>query len=294
MDSPPFVTAGLRAVAVLILLLVFSPAALAWGGLGHRTVAAIAMQLLPPAKVQAMNKLLAQLKMDGDFIDAASYPDQWIRNHDPSHKFNLWRYADLPDDGTLFVCGECLFEAPPAQLAIEGGGGKGEAMAIAWVEHLVGDLHQPLHMDGRERGGNDFAVLYRGHKTCPSWSFTAGKMERVKVELHSVWDDCLVQELADDRSPEELAKVLLGNIRTYRGRREIRGVPRQPWIAWGKESHALALSAAFDHLAEGVDLNDAYIIGDGNSALAVVRRQLLVAGIRLAFLLDQNFGSHQP
>ena len=86
-------------------------------------------------------------------------------------------------------------------------------------------------MDGRDRGGNDFAVLYRGHKTCPSWSFTAGKMGRVKVELHSVWDDCLVQEVAGDRSPEELAKALLGDIKTYRGRREIRGVTRQPWIA---------------------------------------------------------------
>ena len=58
----------------------------------------------------------------------------------------------------------------------------------------------------------------------------------------------------------------------------------------GTKSHALAVSAAFDHLAEGVDLNEAYIVGDGNGALAVVRRQLLVAGIRLAFLLDQNFG----
>ncbi len=50
-----------------------------------------------------MNKLLAQLEMDGDLVDAASYPDQWIRNHDPGHKFSAWHYADLPDDGTLFA-----------------------------------------------------------------------------------------------------------------------------------------------------------------------------------------------
>ena len=100
-----------------------------------------------------------------------------------------------------------------------------------------------------------------------------------------------VQELACDRSPEELAKALLGDIMTYRGRPEIRGVSRRPWIAWGKEFHALAVSAGFDDLAEGVDLNDAYILGDGNGALAVVRHQLLVAGIRLAYLLDQTFGT---
>ena len=185
---------ALRLVAALLLLCGPSAEALAWGGLGHRTVAAIAVQLLPPAKVQTMNKLLAQLELDSDFVDAASYPDEWIRDHDPGHKFSPWHYADLPDDGTPFVCGECLFKALPAELAIvrQGGGGKSEAVAIAWVEHLVGDLHQPLHMDGRDRGGNDFTALYRGHKTCPSWSFTAAKMERVKVELHSVWDDCLV------------------------------------------------------------------------------------------------------
>ena len=33
-----------------------------------------------------------------------------------------------------------------------------------------------------------------------------------------------------------------------------------------------------------------YIVGDGNGALNTVQHQLLLAGIRLAFLLDQNFG----
>ena len=45
------------------------------------------------------------------------------------------------------------------------------------------------------------------------------------------------------------------------------------------------------HLQEGADLQDAYILGDGNGALSVVRHQLLLAGIRLAFLLDQNFAT---
>ena len=144
-----------------LLLCGISSQAFAWGGLGHRTVAAIAMQLLPPAKVQAMNQLLAGLEMDGDFIDAAGYPDEWIRGRDPGHKFaRLALCVDLPDDGASFVCGHCLSEALQANLAIihQGGGGKGEAVAIAWVEHLVGDLHQPLHREGHDRGGNDFAV----------------------------------------------------------------------------------------------------------------------------------------
>ena len=118
-------------------------------------------------------------------------------------------------------------------------------------------------------------------------------MERIRVELHSVWDDPrLVQELAAGRSAEDLAKDLLGDITHPLGK----GRPGDwspansaPWLTWGDESHALAVSVAFGHLAEGVDLEDAYIVGDGTGALSVVRRQLLVAGIRLAFLLDQNF-----
>jgi hypothetical protein len=84
-----------------------------------------------------------------------------------------------------------------------------------------------------------------------------------------------------------LARALLGDFKTYRGSRKLGA----PYGLPGTKSHALAVSAAFDHLAEGVELNDTYIVGDGDGALTVIRRQLLVAGIRLAFLLDQNFGT---
>jgi hypothetical protein len=114
-------------IITLILCGTFSEAR-AWGGLGHRTVAAIAAQLLSPAKLQAINKLLAQLEMDGNFVDAASYPDEFIRGHDPGHKFNPWHYADFPDDGTPFVCGECLFKALPELAIMRQGGGKAEAV----------------------------------------------------------------------------------------------------------------------------------------------------------------------
>jgi hypothetical protein len=58
--------------------------------------------------------------------------------------------------------------------------------------------------------------------------------------------------------------------------------------ACARDSHALANSVAFDTLQDGADLEDSYIKGNGK-ALDVVRRQLLTAGIRIAFLLDQNF-----
>jgi len=278
---------GRYLLILALMACVSAPSALAWGALGHRTVAAIAM-LLIPEKAGKMDLILAQLEMDGNFIDAASYPDEFIRDHDPEHKFEAWHYAGLPDDGMPFVCGDCLFKALPAELAIlrRGGGGKAEAVAIAWVEHLVGDLHEPLRMDGRLRGGRLFHVSYRGIKACDDFT-----KKDPKFNLQTVWEDCLVEELAAGRNPKALAKDLLGDIKTYKGRPEIGHASRHPWLAWGTESHALAVSVAFDHLQEGADLQDAYILGDGNGALSVVRQQLLLAGIRLAFLLDQNFGA---
>jgi hypothetical protein len=89
---------ALRLLAALLLVCASTPSTLAWGDLGHRTVAAIAM-LLIPEKAAKMNVILAQLEMDGDFVDAASYPDEFIRDDDPRHKFNSWHYADLPMTG---------------------------------------------------------------------------------------------------------------------------------------------------------------------------------------------------
>jgi hypothetical protein len=109
-----------------------------------------------------------------------------------------------------------------------------------------------------------------------------------RVELHSAWDDCLVEELASGRDPKDVGKQILGNITTYKGRSEIKPDNAEPWFTWGNDSHALANLVAFDSLQDGADLEDGYIKGTGK-ALDVVQRQLLTAGIRLAFLLDQNF-----
>jgi len=100
------------------------------------------MQLIP-GKAEQMNLLLKQLETDGNFVDAASYPDEYVRDHDPDHTYNPWHFADLPEDNSAFVCGNCLFKALPDNLAIIRANhrDKEEAVAIAWVIHLVGDLH---------------------------------------------------------------------------------------------------------------------------------------------------------
>ena len=272
--------------------------ALAWGAQGHRTVAAIAAQLLPPAKLKAMDALMSKLKSNKNFIDSASYADEYLRNAEPQTK--PWHFADLVDggpDARHFACvapnpkthvmETCLFDELAANLAIirQGKHDAAEAVALSWVIHLVGDLHQPLHMEDADVGGNFFPVTYRSSGACIGTS---------KAELHSVWDDCLVGEaetgLASGPHGQSVAfaAALLGPIKTYKGRPEINPSVADPWYDWGDASHALAIKVAYDHLKKHDDLKDPYILAP-NNAMTTAKTQLLTAGIRLAYLLDTNF-----
>jgi nuclease S1 len=104
------------------------------------------------------------------------------------------------------------------------------ALALSWVIHLVGDLHQPLHASDRnDRGGNEFKVRYRNRATC---SGGASEQHPVKVELHSVWDTCVVVELEAGAEPADFADALRGALTTWRGHPGAAGDIMQ----WAKES----------------------------------------------------------
>ena len=56
----------------------------------------------------------------------------------------------------------------------------------------VGDIHQPLHDEALEVGGNDINVTWDGKDT----------------NLHHIWDTEIVEALANGASPEEWSKNL--------------------------------------------------------------------------------------
>jgi nuclease S1 len=264
----------------------FVPQAFAWGGDGHRTVAAIAMKLLPPEKAAAIDKLLRDSNVDRGFVDAASYADEVIREQDHRHKFSPWHFVDWPSDtedySASFCKPDCIINELQKQIRQMRIVKKQEprALAISWVIHLVGDLHQPMHVADRDdHGGNEFSVTYKGERTCRVSAALPKK--QATVELHSVWDDCLVFTLENGRSVEHLADDLRGSLTTYRGQAAASGNV----MSWAKETHELAPEFAYNGLSHGDDIDDDYI----KAALPVVREQLLKAGIRLAKVIDENF-----
>ena len=147
-------------LAVLALALTgFSSQAMAWGADGHRAVAAIAIKLLPPDRAQAAENLLSNSDLDRGFVDAASYADEVIRERDHRHVFSPWHFVDWPADtpaySDSFCTPDCIVNELPKQIEAmrTSTDMEAKALAMSWVIHLMGDLHQPMHVTDRgDRG----------------------------------------------------------------------------------------------------------------------------------------------
>src|SRR4051812_10522909 len=170
-----FITAAAAA------LLIPAPA-FAWGKTGHRVVAAIAdTQLSGLARAQ-----VEQILGPGESLDeAANWPDEMRSAPEPFWQKTAtpWHYVTLngiiydhapPEGDALEALGRFskTLQDPNASLA-------DKQLALRFIVHLVGDLHQPLHV-GKccDKGGNDVKVTWFGKPT----------------NLHAVWDSAIVDD----------------------------------------------------------------------------------------------------
>jgi hypothetical protein len=213
------------------------------------------------------------------FADSASYADEFIRSHDPDHRFSPWHFVNWPVAKPKFspkFCGpHCLVSELPKQIELfaERNDNEVRALALSWIIHLVGDMHQPLHIaDRNDQGGNQLFIQYpAGEPGCD-----AGKQK-----LHHVWDDCLVKLAEQGKNWSDFAGALRGNLTTYKNQPAARGTIRQ----WAKTSHDLARDVAYSGIKQKTALSAAYL----DRSEKIVKSQILNAGITLARILDENF-----
>jgi hypothetical protein len=181
------------AAAALAVALVPSPS-FAWGKTGHRVVAALAEpQLSGLARAQ-----IEQILGPGEnIVDAANWPDEmrsapspfWQKTSTPWHYVTLNGiiYDHAPPEGDALKA----LDQFRATLLDPNASRDEKQLALRFIVHLVGDLHQPLHV-GKccDRGGNEVKVSWFGKPT----------------NLHAVWDSQLVDE--EQLSYSELADKL--------------------------------------------------------------------------------------
>ncbi len=249
--------------SVLLFNLLNVAPSFAWLDKGHRIVALIAQANLT---AEARKKIAEILPGDMTLADAAVWPDnegRGVRDFNPLH------YVSIPEDAGGYDQGRdcpernCMVEALKwfsTVIADKNAPIMAKRLALCYVAHLVGDMHQPLHA-GRagDRGGVDISVSYRGATT----------------NLHFFWDTNLVE--LETGTEQEIARRLIANLTEELRLKWSTGDPTQ----WTNESLKLVRSHAYN-IGPSNELSDDYV----EKARPIVRIRLTQAGLRLAWLLN--------
>lgn len=269
-----------RCSAIALVLLLTSTQALGWGGAGHRITGYIAEPLLSAAARQQVHQLLG----DESLAAAATYMD--LQRQSLSERWpqsERWHYDNQPVcGGQTNYCneGNCAtrqLERWRAILADRSASSAERALALRLLVHLLGDIHQPLHMaDNRDRGGNNL------------WVRLDANGQRYK--LHEVFDTVLIKQLMNHQGIERYASRLRKQFQAQRSEWQ-RGTPSE----WAEQTHQLGLTHTYALLpgfACGVTyervitLPPSYI----QDARQYVPQQLAKAGMRIAAVLNVTLG----
>jgi len=290
--------------AILTAAVLALPASALWDAAGHRTVAAIAWEhMTPRARARAVELLLhgpalanfASLRPAGAseaardralFLNAATWADL-VRNRNQAwHVYHhpTWHYADfywdvenglpqdIPGTGPDSLNAVERIVALRATLVDSSAADTTRAVALAWLLHLVGDIHQPLHCSSRvspdeplphgDAGGNTFRL----------------DDDR---NLHGYWDRILDEAIAPEPGEDSIAYA--SRIAQRSERTEPRVTPSADVSGWAQEGLRIAQTVVYAGVSRGTAPSADYEA----EALRVSEGRIALAGYRLAALLNE-------
>jgi hypothetical protein len=226
-------------VAFVSLALLLSNAACAWGAAGHETVGAIADQLIAGRRAAAeVNKIL---KPGENLRSVASWADcakgycgelteelrEFVRRN-PRHAH--YHYTDVPfqaaayeegevgtsDDDVVHILRQCIAVLKGATDHGANPHGLSAREALLLLVHLLGDVHQPLHVGTAYVSDKDGFVVPASAAAVDNVVIfsTAGDNDLIfdSQPLHAFWDSRAVEDAmrrANVRTPEEFAAALM-------------------------------------------------------------------------------------
>ncbi len=302
-----------REFCLSVLVLASSSDALfAWDLFGHHVVGAIAWEEMSPSTRIAACELLQKAPTDSDlpgmmppggralearcrelFIKAQGWSDL-VRDEIWSHRKERydhpdWHYVNrfwtespsgpkpLPGLGAL---GELSRRLPESIAAASNASlpASERAVALAWVLHLAGDVHQPLHSSGRvtpldpkgDRGGNDFALD-----------------DLESPNLHALWDSILRRSRRQSQGEGYFRWVsrVASELSAAHPRASLtRATAVDSPEAWSMEGASLAMTAAYP---ESLVRNAAIPRRYEDQAFGVAGKQASLAGYRLALVVER-------
>jgi hypothetical protein len=271
-----FTNKASRAVFLgFIFLALTTPRSWAWGREGHRLTTLVAEAYLTPEAKSQIKELLGSESL----ADVAPWADSYRSDHPET---GAWHYVDIPKSAATFdrdrdcplsstdpkspwrdcVTDRILYfegrlgdtSLPPADRAI----------ALKFLVHLIGDIHQPFHAMGDDRGGNNIHVNFLGSTQCDSYS----------CNLHGIWDDSMIEQRG--LNEPKYTALLLQEIKQNGWEKMSGGAPS----TWANISHHYAVEA---YAPNGALITHEYF----NEEIKVVDAELALGGLRLARVLNR-------
>lgn len=281
-------------LALVFAVFALIPCSRAWNAEGHLVVAQIAYNHLTPSVRSNCDALIAvpmtySNAWSTNFITSASWADDFKSQLGTG----IWHYIDIPFslDGTptngvtpdtfdvvraINLCVQQLGSSSTSQ--------SNQAVYLRYLEHFVGDIHQPLHAStavsaaypSGDAGGNDFTLT-------GSWS-----------ELHALWD------AGGGFVNSSMSHPLTASNKTTLSNKVAQIETDYPYVAnpgviedpmnWAMEGYNLAQTVAYVGITQGSSPSSSYT----NSAQQSAERRLAAGGHRLADLLNTLFTGVVP
>lgn len=270
---------------LVLALSLFSSTVFAWGPTGHRVVGHIAEKHL---SVPAATKIYKWLNYN-TLSRVANWPDEIKSEPETySHTYN-WHYTDWADeshDHDETSSSGRLLGAIREQVSVlkdPKASDEKKAFAVKFIVHLIGDLHQPLHVgNGLDQGGNKCKVIFQGKVS----------------NLHAVWDEEMINfsrlsftELAayvsQGRSKEDVAAWAAGDVLDWAlESKNIRAQIYPENVARPAEPQSVKQYCRADVTVQESEMPK---IGYEYSYkfVPVMERRLFQAGLRLAMVLNE-------
>lgn len=299
-------------IALLLAAVLPCSTALAWSRPGHMVSAAIAYDELSTRDRRIIERIVALAEKHPDrgafevaiggargeergrriFMELARWPDD---TRGSIHDHPTWHYwsrpivdessppAKAPED--VPQGSACEAFALNLSVASDSRASAGErAVALAWIFHLVGDIHQPLHAVSQV--SRRFPEGDRGG----SQQFVLDPVDREPRSLHWYWDDRVSREGEPEPAIEHAEDLMHRVPRTRFTLQPFKSATE--FSEWAKESYQLASTVAYgpdlkasDSASTAPTQSERYL----DQSLEVAEQRLALAGYRLTEVLRWTF-----
>jgi len=257
----------------------FSSNAISWGHDGHTAIGILAVNQLQPEALRQLEIIVNPLTTTA-MAEACNWPDV-IRETEEGEWSSPLHYINIPRNSDVYLASRDCPESPesatradrPARfcateaikhfasgLSDQHATSEQRWQAFAWLCHLVGDLHQPLHAGfADDRGGNDVDVIFNEEP----------------MNLHHFWDTALIGQRAGSW------QYLVGGLSDFPY--VTAGSDWSPQVTndWTSESHELAMMSAYPGKKQ---INICF----AEESWEIAQQQIRKAASRLALIINSE------